>query len=108
MMPVPCCQSLMSAVIKRNPIYFYYRKEKSHESCVQQKQHENIKLNNRANPFSLTDIFSSESCMGRCENGFDSRRRCQCDSMCKYYKSCCSDYEVTCGMTSKKPSVIMF
>lgn len=39
--------------------------------------------------------------MGRCENGFDSARTCQCDSMCKYYKSCCSDYEVTCGMMSE-------
>uniref|UniRef100_A0A672ZCG0 Vitronectin a n=1 Tax=Sphaeramia orbicularis TaxID=375764 RepID=A0A672ZCG0_9TELE len=34
-----------------------------------------------------------ESCMGRCENGFDASKTCQCDSMCKYYKSCCSDYE---------------
>lgn len=42
-----------------------------------------------------------ESCMGRCENGFDSARTCQCDSMCKYYKSCCSDYEVTCGMMTR-------
>lgn len=39
--------------------------------------------------------------MGRCENGFDSARSCQCDSMCKYYKSCCSDYEVTCAMMSE-------
>uniref|UniRef100_A0A672JG77 Vitronectin a n=1 Tax=Salarias fasciatus TaxID=181472 RepID=A0A672JG77_SALFA len=38
-----------------------------------------------------------ESCMNRCENGFDSEKQCQCDSMCKYYKSCCSDYEVTCA-----------
>uniref|UniRef100_A0A672ZCH4 Vitronectin a n=1 Tax=Sphaeramia orbicularis TaxID=375764 RepID=A0A672ZCH4_9TELE len=38
-----------------------------------------------------------ESCMGRCENGFDASKTCQCDSMCKYYKSCCSDYEVTCA-----------
>lgn len=41
--------------------------------------------------------------MGRCENGFDSRMKCQCDSMCKYYRSCCYDFEVTCGMTSKRP-----
>lgn len=52
---------------------------------------------------SHTVILSQESCMGRCENGFDSRRKCQCDSMCKYYKSCCSDFEVTCGMMSKTP-----
>uniref|UniRef100_G3P178 Vitronectin a n=1 Tax=Gasterosteus aculeatus TaxID=69293 RepID=G3P178_GASAC len=48
-------------------------------------------------------IRSPESCMGRCENGFDSRMKCQCDSMCKYYRSCCYDFEVTCGMTSKRP-----
>lgn len=41
--------------------------------------------------------------MSRCENGFDSQRECQCDSMCKYYKSCCSDYEAICGGMSKKP-----
>lgn len=41
--------------------------------------------------------------MGRCENGFDSQKECQCDSMCKYYRSCCSDFEAVCGMISKKP-----
>ncbi|KAI3354327.1 hypothetical protein L3Q82_018848, partial [Scortum barcoo] len=46
-------------------------------------------------------VLSSESCMGRCENGFESQRMCQCDSMCKYYKSCCSDFDVTCGMTTR-------
>ncbi|XP_073337458.1 vitronectin a [Pagrus major] len=46
-------------------------------------------------------LAADESCMGRCENGFDSERKCQCDSMCKYYKSCCFDYEVTCGMTTR-------
>uniref|UniRef100_A0A8C7YIV4 Vitronectin a n=1 Tax=Oryzias sinensis TaxID=183150 RepID=A0A8C7YIV4_9TELE len=33
------------------------------------------------------------SCLDRCENGFDSQRKCQCDSMCTYYKSCCFDFE---------------
>ncbi|KAM9358825.1 vitronectin a [Symphorus nematophorus] len=46
-------------------------------------------------------LAADESCMGRCENGFDSKRKCQCDSMCKYYKSCCSDFEDTCGMTTR-------
>uniref|UniRef100_A0A3B4BCA5 SMB domain-containing protein n=1 Tax=Periophthalmus magnuspinnatus TaxID=409849 RepID=A0A3B4BCA5_9GOBI len=46
-----------------------------------------------------------ESCMDRCENGFDSAKKCQCDSMCKYYKSCCSDYESTLFLISgTKPS----
>uniref|UniRef100_A0A3Q2VPE1 Vitronectin a n=1 Tax=Haplochromis burtoni TaxID=8153 RepID=A0A3Q2VPE1_HAPBU len=26
---------------------------------------------------------------------------CQCDSMCKYYKSCCSDFESTCNMMTR-------
>ncbi|XP_038548996.1 vitronectin a [Micropterus salmoides] len=46
-------------------------------------------------------LSADESCMGRCENGFDSQKKCQCDSMCKYYKSCCSDFEVVCGMTTR-------
>ncbi|XP_062242150.1 vitronectin a [Platichthys flesus] len=49
-----------------------------------------------AHPFA-----AEESCMDRCENGFDSERKCQCDSMCKYYRSCCSDFEVTCGMMTR-------
>ncbi|MEQ2163274.1 hypothetical protein GOODEAATRI_028478, partial [Goodea atripinnis] len=44
-------------------------------------------------------VLSKESCLDRCQNGFESQRKCQCDSMCKYYKSCCSDYEAVCGMT---------
>ncbi|XP_053729510.1 vitronectin-like isoform X2 [Synchiropus splendidus] len=44
---------------------------------------------------------ADESCMDRCENGFDSEKKCQCDSMCKYYESCCSDYDVTCGMMTR-------
>ncbi|XP_028274936.1 vitronectin a [Parambassis ranga] len=48
-----------------------------------------------------------ESCLGRCENGFDSQRKCQCDSMCKYYKSCCSDFEVTCGMTTRGDTFVL-
>uniref|UniRef100_A0A8C2X9K3 Vitronectin a n=1 Tax=Cyclopterus lumpus TaxID=8103 RepID=A0A8C2X9K3_CYCLU len=42
-------------------------------------------------------VAADESCMGRCENGFNSQKKCQCDSMCKYYRSCCSDFEVTCA-----------
>uniref|UniRef100_A0A665UT21 Vitronectin a n=1 Tax=Echeneis naucrates TaxID=173247 RepID=A0A665UT21_ECHNA len=43
--------------------------------------------------FSLCLCLFAASCMDRCENGFDAQRSCQCDSMCKYYKSCCSDFE---------------
>ncbi|KAK5868576.1 hypothetical protein PBY51_009576 [Eleginops maclovinus] len=46
-------------------------------------------------------LAADESCMSRCENGFDSTKTCQCDSMCKYYNSCCSDFEVFCGSTTR-------
>uniref|UniRef100_A0A3Q3WKS5 SMB domain-containing protein n=1 Tax=Mola mola TaxID=94237 RepID=A0A3Q3WKS5_MOLML len=37
----------------------------------------------------LAQTFAADkSCLGRCESGFDSQRKCQCDSMCKYYRSC--------------------
>jgi len=46
-------------------------------------------------------FFLSESCIERCENGFDATKNCQCDSMCTYYKSCCTDYESFCRIRSK-------
>ncbi|RVE64759.1 hypothetical protein OJAV_G00129160 [Oryzias javanicus] len=49
----------------------------------------------------IAAFAQDESCLDRCENGFDSRRKCQCDSMCKYYKSCCYDFEAICGMTTR-------
>ncbi|KAL0973131.1 hypothetical protein UPYG_G00199370 [Umbra pygmaea] len=39
---------------------------------------------------------AEESCMDRCQDGFDSMKKCQCDTMCRYYQSCCSDYETIC------------
>ncbi|XP_067864630.1 vitronectin a [Heptranchias perlo] len=36
------------------------------------------------------------SCVGRCELGFNSSQKCQCDSLCRFYKSCCEDYETVC------------
>ncbi|NXF94138.1 VTNC protein, partial [Eubucco bourcierii] len=38
----------------------------------------------------------AESCEGRCDEGFDSKRKCQCDTLCVYYQSCCSDYSTVC------------
>ncbi|XP_069004089.1 vitronectin a isoform X3 [Embiotoca jacksoni] len=50
----------------------------------------------------IADTFAvDESCLARCENGFDSLKKCQCDSMCKYYKSCCSDFEAICGRITR-------
>ncbi|XP_035287596.1 vitronectin-like isoform X2 [Anguilla anguilla] len=42
-------------------------------------------------------LAAEESCVGRCNSGFDSKTKCQCDSMCGYYRSCCVDYETTCS-----------
>ncbi|XP_025031077.1 vitronectin [Python bivittatus] len=39
---------------------------------------------------------AEESCEGRCDKGFDSEKKCQCDDLCIYYQSCCSDYASTC------------
>ncbi|XP_035536145.1 vitronectin a [Morone saxatilis] len=56
----------------------------------------------------LAQTFAAdESCMGHCENGFDAQRKCQCDSMCKYYKSCCSDFEATCGMMTRGDTFVL-
>ncbi|XP_058019770.1 vitronectin [Ahaetulla prasina] len=39
---------------------------------------------------------AEESCEGRCDKGFDSQKKCQCDDLCLYYQSCCSDYARIC------------
>lgn len=40
--------------------------------------------------------FHAESCEGRCDEGFNSLQKCQCDTLCVYYQSCCSDYSTVC------------
>ncbi|XP_056612828.1 vitronectin a isoform X2 [Triplophysa dalaica] len=42
-----------------------------------------------------------ESCIERCENGFDATKTCQCDSMCSYYQTCCKDYESICRIRTR-------
>ncbi|KAM6296713.1 vitronectin [Aegotheles albertisi] len=39
---------------------------------------------------------AEDSCEGRCDVGFDARHKCQCDTLCVYYQSCCSDYSTVC------------
>uniref|UniRef100_A0A8C1PI19 Vitronectin a n=1 Tax=Cyprinus carpio TaxID=7962 RepID=A0A8C1PI19_CYPCA len=46
-------------------------------------------------------FMSAESCIERCENGFDATKSFQCDSMCTYYKSCCKDYESLCRIRTR-------
>ncbi|KAM9450676.1 vitronectin b [Clarias gariepinus] len=43
-----------------------------------------------------TSFAAEESCVGRCISGFDPGQKCQCDNLCKYYGSCCTDYDTTC------------
>ncbi|XP_031136743.1 vitronectin b [Sander lucioperca] len=42
-----------------------------------------------------TTFAAEESCEGRC-GSFDPQRKCQCDSMCVYYGSCCGDFDTIC------------
>lgn len=50
----------------------------------------------------FTFIYAfEESCIERCENGFDATKSCQCDSMCTYYQSCCKDYESICRIRTR-------
>lgn len=44
--------------------------------------------------------ISTESCKGRC-GSFNSRSKCQCDSMCVYYGSCCGDFDTVCPKKSR-------
>uniref|UniRef100_A0A673M4V0 Vitronectin b n=1 Tax=Sinocyclocheilus rhinocerous TaxID=307959 RepID=A0A673M4V0_9TELE len=43
-----------------------------------------------------TCFAAEETCMGRCQRGFDPTEKCQCDRMCKYYGSCCVDFDSAC------------
>ncbi|XP_023144552.1 vitronectin b [Amphiprion ocellaris] len=44
----------------------------------------------------LDSAFAAEeSCVGRC-GSFSAQTKCQCDSMCVYYGSCCDDYYTIC------------
>ncbi|XP_043573989.1 vitronectin-like [Chiloscyllium plagiosum] len=36
------------------------------------------------------------SCVGRCDQSFTPLQKCQCDNMCKFYTSCCEDYDTVC------------
>ncbi|XP_045381343.1 vitronectin [Lemur catta] len=41
-------------------------------------------------------LADQESCKGRCTEGFNSDKKCQCDELCSYYQSCCADYVAEC------------
>uniref|UniRef100_A0A8C9PK14 Vitronectin n=1 Tax=Spermophilus dauricus TaxID=99837 RepID=A0A8C9PK14_SPEDA len=41
-------------------------------------------------------VADQESCKGRCTEGFNADKKCQCDELCSYYQSCCVDYMTEC------------
>ncbi|KAJ1186321.1 hypothetical protein NDU88_003104 [Pleurodeles waltl] len=43
-----------------------------------------------------SSVADEELCVGRCTEGFNITRKCQCDPLCVYYQSCCSDYATAC------------
>lgn len=45
----------------------------------------------------------ADSCEGRCDEGFDAGHKCQCDTLCVYYQSCCSDYSTVCKAKGTVP-----
>ncbi|CAH2219973.1 Vitronectin [Pelobates cultripes] len=52
-------------------------------------------------------LAAEESCEGYCFHGFNANRKCQCDYMCPYYESCCSDYETVCKPIEKRGDVFV-
>lgn len=48
-------------------------------------------------------VAFADSCEGRCEEGFDAGHKCQCDTLCVYYQSCCSDYSTVCKAKGTVP-----
>ncbi|XP_067422056.1 vitronectin [Emydura macquarii macquarii] len=51
---------------------------------------------------------AEESCVGRCQDGFNSQWKCQCDALCMYYQSCCSDYASACKPKVTRGDVFAF
>lgn len=52
-----------------------------------------------------TNCISTESCVGNC-GSFSKQRKCQCDPLCVYYGSCCSDFDTVCPKKSQYRSRI--
>ncbi|NXE87312.1 VTNC protein, partial [Menura novaehollandiae] len=43
-----------------------------------------------------TTRAAEDSCKDRCDESFNHEHKCQCDTLCVYYQSCCSDYSTVC------------
>lgn len=48
------------------------------------------------NPYCFALLWVELSCKGRCFESFARGRECDCDSDCKKYGKCCSDYSTFC------------
>ncbi|KAF7656783.1 hypothetical protein LDENG_00036310 [Lucifuga dentata] len=48
-----------------------------------------------------TTFAAEESCVSHC-GSFNPQRKCQCDSMCVYYGSCCEDFNTVCPKKSAR------
>ncbi|XP_034034033.1 vitronectin b [Thalassophryne amazonica] len=61
---------------------------------------------------SVTTFAAEESCVSRCGT-FNPLKKCQCDSKCLYYGSCCGDFDTVCpkkiarGDTFEEPEEII-
>ncbi|XP_005402815.1 PREDICTED: vitronectin isoform X2 [Chinchilla lanigera] len=52
-------------------------------------------------------LADQESCKGRCTEGFNADKKCQCDELCSYYQSCCNDYMAECKPQVTRGDVFM-
>ncbi|KYO40868.1 vitronectin [Alligator mississippiensis] len=53
-------------------------------------------------------LAAEESCVGHCDAAFNSSMKCQCDPLCVYYQSCCSDYNSVCKTKVTRGDVFTF
>lgn len=58
-------------------------------------------------PLTQTTCMSTETCEGRC-GSFNPEKKCQCDSMCLYYGSCCDDFATICPKKGQCSSSFLF
>ncbi|XP_068126192.1 vitronectin [Hyperolius riggenbachi] len=52
-----------------------------------------------------TALTAEDSCAGRCLEGFNADKKCQCDDLCTYYQSCCADYKSVCNVKETRGDV---
>lgn len=64
-------------------------------------------LPHSTSPLLSCGVAFADSCEGRCEEGFDAGHKCQCDTLCVYYQSCCSDYSTVCKAKGTVPTATL-